>query len=338
MRGVAAAGIPRGGGADAFKSGQARIPSGNDEDYDGMNRPLWFSGKSSTGQERTEKKLRWNIFKSLLFLSNAFFSIYTLTTLIFCLLTWFDVFHHADIIRVGNRTELIFSTLAASFGLFTSIIGWSGILLNNRGFLAVYTFFLWITFAFLVIPGYITYKRQLLELQAVYEYKIAYPVCGWFSPFVEATISQTCYARSVLPGCKLAYLDWQKRTLERWYTIAFGLVPLQITVLVAGLLCSNHVTYRFGKGMIPKRYQLNPSAMKVIVDKYKNEISDRYGNDIASDIIARSPGLQNYSLGLVELDNASQRHSSSPPSARNRGSMVPHNDSFGKFWKRRPQS
>ncbi|KAF9028866.1 hypothetical protein BDP27DRAFT_1387043 [Rhodocollybia butyracea] len=275
---------------------QARIPSGNDEDYDGMNRPLWFSGKSSTGQERTEKKLRWNIFKSLLFLSNAFFSIYTLTTLIFCLLTWFDVFHHADIIRVGNRTELIFSTLAASFGLFTSIIGWSGILLNNRGFLAVYTFFLWITFAFLVIPGYITYKRRTFDLEGKLnsEWSRALGVagrlriqnrlscCGWFSPFVEATISQTCYARSVLPGCKLAYLDWQKRTLERWYTIAFGLVPLQITVLVAGLLCSTTSHTDLARND-PKKYQLNPSAMKVIVDKYKNEISDRYGNDIASD-------------------------------------------------------
>ena len=36
----------------------------------------------------------------------------------------------------------------------------------------------------------------------------------------------------------------------------------------AGLLCSNHVTYRFGKGMTPKAYRLDMSSMAVIMDNY----------------------------------------------------------------------
>ena len=83
----------------------------------------------------------------------------------FWLLIWFNVWTHADIIRVGNTTELIISTTAASLGVLTSLIGWSGILLNNRAFLAVYSFLLWVCFAMLVTPGYITYKKRTFNLE-----------------------------------------------------------------------------------------------------------------------------------------------------------------------------
>ncbi|KIK69796.1 hypothetical protein GYMLUDRAFT_524373 [Collybiopsis luxurians FD-317 M1] len=305
VTGVGATGIPRGGGTDAFRSGEARMPDNNDDDYDGVNiaRTGWFSKK----ERGSNRKLRWNMFKTILFFTNTVFFLSTLTTLIFCILTWFDVFQDADVIRVGNRTELIFSTLAAVFGLFTSLIGFAGILLNNRGFLAVYTFFLWITFAFLVIPGYISYKKREFNLEGKLNAQWSRNLgtsgrlriqnkltcCGWSSPYVEATISQTCYSRSVLPGCKLGYLNWQRRILKRWYIIAFTLVPVQLGAIFAGLLCSNHVTYRFGKGMMPKRYQLDATAVKVIIDNYKNQIAEQYGMDIASDVIAKS-GVQEF--------------------------------------------
>ncbi|KAJ7903911.1 hypothetical protein B0H13DRAFT_1472179, partial [Mycena leptocephala] len=60
---------------------------------------------------------------------------------------------------VANHRELVFSTLAAAVAVFTCVFGWAGVMLNNRSFLAVYSFFLWISFAFLVVPGYITYRR-----------------------------------------------------------------------------------------------------------------------------------------------------------------------------------
>ncbi|KAJ3991065.1 tetraspanin Tsp2 [Lentinula boryana] len=330
MSGVGAMGIPRGGGIDAFRTGEARIPGENDEDYDGVNvSKSWRIHHKFLKRTKQHTKLRWNTFKIILFVSNAVFSVYTLITLILCLLTWFDVFQNADVIRVGNRTELIFSTLAATFGLLTAVIGWAGILLNNRGFLAVYTFFLWITFAFLVVPGYLTYKKRTFNLEGKLNAQWSRALgaegrlriqnrlqcCGWFSPFVEATISQTCYARSILPGCKLAYLNLQRHILEKWYTISFGLVPLQLGAIIAGLLCSNHVTYRFGKGMMPKRYQLNSNAMKVIVDNYTNEIAEQYGRDIASDVIVKS-GMQSYGSSLVRDNSASNLLSGSPSPSR----------------------
>jgi|SRR5271170_7359051 len=119
--------------------------------------------------------------------------------MIFCLLTWFDVWTHADVVRVGNRPELILSTLAASIGIVTTLVGWAGILLNNRSFLAVFTFFLWLCFAMLVVPGYITYKRRTFNIEGKINSQWSRSLgdagrlriqnslecCGYFSPFVE---------------------------------------------------------------------------------------------------------------------------------------------------------
>ena len=197
-------------------------------------------------------------------------------------MTWFLVWDKANVVRQGNREELIISTIAAGCGIITSLIGWSGILLNNRSFLAVYTAALWIVFIFLITPGYVTYKKRTFNLEGKVNKQWSEDLgalgrlaiqnqlecCGYFSPFVEATVSQTCYARSVLPGCKGAYIRYERIALQRWYTTSFALVPLQLFIMVAALLCSNHVTYRFGKGMTPKAYRLSMNSMAVIMDNY----------------------------------------------------------------------
>lgn len=207
--------------------------------------------------------------------------------LIVCLLTWFNIWDHADVVRVGNRSELVVSTLAATMGIVTSLIGWAGILLNNRAFLAVYNLFIWVTFAMICAPGYLTYKRRAFNLEGKVNSQWSKGIgvegrlriqneldcCGYFSPFVEATVSQTCYARSNLPGCKPAYIKFEQMVLERWYTVAFSIVPAHIVIIFVALLCSNHVTYRFGKGMMPKAYRLSMNSMAVIMDNYARCVS-----------------------------------------------------------------
>ena len=297
-------GIPKmGGGVDAFKSGEARMGGEGDGDDDVTSSRKWFFRRQQgdSQQVNNSRKLRWNKFKWILFAANAivesshhsfdllyiFISSFQLTTyafiaLIFCLLTWFNVWNQADIIRVGNRPELVISTMAACLGIFTALIGWAGILMNNRSFLALYSFLLWITFIFLVAPGYMTYRRRTFNLEgkinAQWSRRIGpegrvriqnqLQCCGYFSPFVEATISQTCYARSILPGCKSRYLVFERAVLKRWYTASFLLVPFHLFIMTAGLLCSNHVTYRFGKGMMPKAYRLSMTSMAIIMDNY----------------------------------------------------------------------
>jgi hypothetical protein len=297
LKGIESIVPKRGGGVEAFKSGESRMPGENDEDYDGVASG-WFGGKNAGGKS----KLRWNKFKWTLFVANIFLTVYSITAVIFCLLTWFDVWTHADVVRVGNRPELVLSTLAGALGIFTSLLGWAGILLNNRSFLAIYTFLLWICFALLVVPGYVTYRRRTFNLEGKINAQWSRQLgdegrlriqnslqcCGYFSPFVEATVSQTCYARSILPGCKHAYFNFEKVVLDEWYKVAFAIVPIHIAVMISGLLCSNHVTYRFGKGMMPKAYRLSLNSMAVIMDNYASQLAAQYGDDVASEVMSRS--------------------------------------------------
>jgi len=281
------------------------MPGETDEDYDGVSSG-WFGG--DVGKHK--KPLRWNKFKWILFVANILLSTYALLALVFCLVTWFDVWEHADVVRAANRPELIISTLAATIGVVTSLVGWGGILLNNRSFLALYTFLLWITFAGLVTPGYITYKRHTFNLEGKINSQWSTGLgsegrlriqnqlgcCGYFSPFVEATVSQTCYARSTLPGCKFGFLKFERMVLGRWYLISFALVPIQIGIIFAGLLCSNHITYRFGKGMMPKAYRLSMNSMGVIMDNYASQLADQYGSDVAAEALARSKSNLNLQM------------------------------------------
>jgi hypothetical protein len=231
--------------------------------------------------------------------------VYAVAILIVALLVWFDVFYRSDVIRVGNRTELIskscyssyhllrasltaipaplaVSTTAGALCLFTSLIGFAGIILNNRAFLAIYNLLLWACFALIVTPGYMTYKQhtfnlegkinaqwsQTLGLSGRLRVQNQLDCCGYFSPFVEATSSNTCYARSTLPGCKSRYLKFERGVLKKWYIAAFAIVPAHLGIILCALLCANHVTYRFGKGLMPKRYRLDADSMAVIMDEY----------------------------------------------------------------------
>jgi hypothetical protein len=57
------------------------------------------------------------------------------------------------------------STTASAMMVFTALLGFSGIMLNSRPFLAVYTFLLWICLGLMVSPGYIAYKQRTFNLE-----------------------------------------------------------------------------------------------------------------------------------------------------------------------------
>lgn len=261
-------------------------------------------------------------------------TIYSLISLVVCLLIWFNVFKHSDIILTANSPELITSTVAAALGLFTSVVGWAGILLNSRPFLAVYTFLLWLVFAALVIPGYLSYKRRAFNLEGKINSQWSRQLgsagrlrvqnelqcCGYYNPYVEATVSASCYSRSALPGCKQDFLDFERIVLKSWYTSVFGLVPAHVFVIMAGLLCSNHVTYRFGKGMTPKAYRLDMNSVAAVLDDYakyvlvfipfprtppylfpRSALAEKYGAEAADDILKQSHSSLNLSTMSTPL-------------------------------------
>ena len=63
-------------------------------------------------------------------------------------------------------------------------------------------------------------------------------------------------------------MRFERKILEWWYTVVFALVPAHIAVMLVSLLCSNHITYRFGKGMMPKAYRLDSQSLAAIMDNY----------------------------------------------------------------------
>ncbi|KAJ6592196.1 tetraspanin Tsp2 family [Mycena vulgaris] len=322
--------MARGGGVDAFRKGEARMPEDRDDLHPSAARKGWF--------DRSETGSRWTRFKWVLFFFNLVYTVIALVALVGMILIWLDIPVHADVIRVANRTELIFSTLAAAVAVFTSVFGWAGVMLNNRSFLAVYASLLWLSFAFLVVPGYITYRRQDLNLAGKlnFQWSEAFGVdarrrvqnalgcCGYPNPFVEASISARCYARSVLPGCKGPYLSFERAVLRRWFTAVFSLAAFHIAVIAAALLCANHVTYRFGKGMMPKAYRLNAQSVALIMDNYAQQLAEQYGPDVAAAAIAHSRAASTVDLGdLAPMPFSSAPARPASPDRQRYGAITP---------------
>ncbi|KAF7300364.1 hypothetical protein HMN09_00919700 [Mycena chlorophos] len=286
--------MARGGGVDAFRRGEARVADDRDDLHPPVGKKGWM--------DRAEATSRWTRFKWVLFVFNVVYTIVAVGSVITCLLVWLDIFSGAQVLRVANRTPLVFSTLAASMSLLTCTIGWAGVMLNNRSFLAVYNLFLWFSFAFTVVPGYITFKEHSLNLQGKLNFQWSERLdidmrraiqdtlhcCGYASPFVEASISSTCYARSLLPGCQAPFFSFEKSSLEWWYAAVFSVAGYNIGMIVVALLCSNHVTYRFGKGMMPERYRLDEAAVRIIMEEYAQQLEETYGPEVALAALQRA--------------------------------------------------
>jgi hypothetical protein len=65
---------------------------------------------------------------------------------------------------VADNDFLTLIALAGSLLVFASLVGLSGMLLNSRALLAVYTLLLWPAFVALVAIGYVAYKRATFSL------------------------------------------------------------------------------------------------------------------------------------------------------------------------------
>jgi Tetraspanin family len=176
----------------------------------------------------------------------------------------------APILLITDSPALILLTFSSLLLLLASLVGIIGTMLNSRPILAVYVLLLLPSFISFVSVGYITYKKANFSLDAKLSeawnkwyspsarvvLQGALRCCGWTSPIHAGTASGTCYARSPLPGCRGPLLRFESDTLFSAAATVFSLVPLHLTNILVGLLCANHVTRRFGKGITPARYRL----------------------------------------------------------------------------------
>lgn len=192
---------------------------------------------------------------------------------------------HADVMFVADNDILILITIASSIVLFTAVLGLTGVLLNSRPILAVYTLLLWPALVSILAIGYTGYKRSTFKLDRKLNFawsqwytdlgrlliQDSLRCCGYYDVSHEATLSKRCYARSSLPGCKGKLYRFEKANLDKVWKVAFGVAGLHLVNVMVGLLCSGHVTERFGKGMMPKRYRLKMQDVMNDAEKIRKE-------------------------------------------------------------------
>ncbi|KAL1744240.1 hypothetical protein HDZ31DRAFT_39122, partial [Schizophyllum fasciatum] len=219
---------------------------------------------------------KWTRHKWALLLSVLSVFAYGTAGLVYVILTWFRTWAAADVMYVADNDVLILATLAAAILLFTALTGLVGALLNSRPFLAVYALLLWPALAALAAVGYAAYKRATFApdrklARAWSEYytplgrlliQDALRCCGFASALHEATPSARCFARTPLPGCKGALLRFERANLRTVWSAAFSVAALHLVNIGVALLCANHVTDRFGKGITPRQYRLTGADVR----------------------------------------------------------------------------
>ncbi|KAI0265638.1 hypothetical protein BC834DRAFT_824642 [Gloeopeniophorella convolvens] len=213
---------------------------------------------------------QWTTHKWCLLVSVTSVFVFGLVGLIFAILTWFAAYPAAPVLLITDAPAIILLTFSSSLLLLASLAGVTGTLLNSRPILAVYVLLLFPSFISFVSVGYITYKKANLSLDAKASeawnawyspgartvLQGALICCGWSGPLHGAAASGTCYARSPLPGCHVPLVHFERDALTSAYGTVFSLVPLHLANIFVALLCANHVTHRFGKGITPARYRL----------------------------------------------------------------------------------
>ncbi|KAK0201526.1 tetraspanin Tsp2 family [Desarmillaria ectypa] len=213
---------------------------------------------------------QWPCFKWFLLLSEITVFVYGAVAMIYALSIWFRTSDHADVTYVADYDILVLITLAASILLLTAMVGLTGTLLNSRPILAMYTLLLWPALIAMLAVGYTGYKRSTLSLDRKLNFswsKYYTPLgrlliqnslrcCGFYSPLHEATPSHRCYARTALSGCKGKLYRFEHKNLGTIWSATFAFVFLHLINIAVALLCSNHVTKTFRKGITPRQYRL----------------------------------------------------------------------------------
>jgi hypothetical protein len=189
---------------------------------------------------------------------------------------------------VAGSDILILITICSCVLLFTALLGTTGAFLNSRPILAVYTLLLWPAFISMLAIGYSGYKRSTFALDR--KLNLAWSqwytplgrltiqnsmgCCGFYSAIHDAAPSARCYPRTPLPGCKGSLYRFEAFNLARIWGAVFALVPLHLLNMVVALLCVNHVTVTFGRGIMPRRYRLSQADLVDANARSRSGLSD----------------------------------------------------------------
>ncbi|KAH8822578.1 Tetraspanin family-domain-containing protein [Flagelloscypha sp. PMI_526] len=220
----------------------------------------------------------WPMAKWFLILSVFTLFVYGAAGLWGVLSIWFRAYTQASLLLTISSDLVVLLTLASSIILFTALLGFVGTLLNSRPILALYALLLWPCFISILAPGYISYKRSTYSVERKLNeawsrtytnygrlmIQSSLKCCGYWSSDHGAVPSSTCYSRTSIPGCKGPLMRFTQSSLRFVWMSTFSLVPLHVANILVSLLCANHVTKRFGKGVMPRKYWLTGIDLKII--------------------------------------------------------------------------
>jgi hypothetical protein len=209
---------------------------------------------------------------------------------------------------VADNDVLILITLAASIMIFTSLVGISGVFLNSRPILATYTLLLWPALTSLLAVGYVSYKRSTFSLD--HKLNLSWSqyytplgrlliqnslrCCGFYSPLHEAVPNKRCYPRTSLPGCKGKLYRFERGNLGMIWSTTFPLAGLHIINIVVAMLCANHMTRTFGKGITPAQYRLSSNDVRADADKILRGISRSGVRAVVRPKMSRAPSSDTF--------------------------------------------
>ncbi|KAF9977967.1 hypothetical protein BGZ73_004250 [Actinomortierella ambigua] len=198
---------------------------------------------------------RWTRSKWVLIFTVVVLMAYSIAGLVFAVGFLTKQIEHSVLV-LEFHSNLIYLCLAGSvIGIVTGIIGAVGVWRENRVWLSVYNLLLWIVFVLFTAIGYVAFLRAKEFLRASiqnewnYEYtrqqrllvQRELKCCGYNSPTSGAAYDLRCFPGTVLPGCHSKYNKFENNTLKDFWMASFALVPVELFVMLAALLCSNHV-------------------------------------------------------------------------------------------------
>lgn len=234
-------------------------------------------GRLKLEQEREYLMARrwktWTKSKVLLLLMNTILMGLSITYTAFMAMSWrgeewTKQYLDSGIMMVADRKLLYLMTVTPPFGIFVAIVGYIGIFTQSRKVLSAYTVLLWPLFSLMTTIGYISFRRnhvslyQKLKYSWVYEYsrndrlviQNTFSCCGFRSVIDYPSYDLHCFPRAPRPPCERHFLHYQQEFLLNTSTVAFLLIPIQLTIMIVALLCSNHIDnlFRSANPITPK--------------------------------------------------------------------------------------
>ncbi|KAK9721876.1 hypothetical protein K7432_003105 [Basidiobolus ranarum] len=214
-----------------------------------------------------KKPKKWTPSKWILLFSNTVLMAMGIVGLVLSLSTWYKLYLRAEVVLIVSHSTVILLTTVSSCAVAIAIMGYFGVFFNNRKILTIYTVLLWPMMGGIASIGYVTYKFSLWHLQSKLDHRWSdysqeeirhlqanLHCCGFENTNDRAEITNKCNPGGLtkLSGCRYKLTNFVANTLKITYITAFSFLIPHLFVLFSALLCSNHITEKFGTEPAPK--------------------------------------------------------------------------------------